>query len=386
MFAKLFKLHPERKGMAEAQHIYQAIGELLATLVVEDNDTKFLQTGSNQYPVFIPHQVEKKYQEKYQGQQVSWRVYPKAAAQGLVFDILTFLQQPQLGDGQFKLQGDWVDAGQVQIWRNAGAGKVNAYNWQPRRLPINWQNAPAPDEAFWQLKAQLVDGTLKVVEALGPFPHPPRLEKLPDFRQLYQKEQRVGTDKKPPVTKPAPAKPKKINWSDITPVSGKLELTIKINSLPQVQQVNGQCHFKINCDGQVFQLSLKPKMWAKLETASTSYDQWVAAIAGKLGAATADGFVLEEPNIQVFERQSKHLEQPKESLAVPQVHAAATEPSHVTSEPSAASEAKISQTVETATAESRQNSVAFPTPLARPSTAKAESKPKKVGKFNVEIR
>jgi len=377
--------------MAEAQHIYQAIGELLATLVVADNDTKFLQTGSNQYPVFIPHQVEKKYQEKYQGQQVSWRVYPKAVEHGLAFDVVTLAEEPIFGPGQFKLQGDWIESNRLQIWRNAGAGKVNAYNWQPRRLPINWQNAPAPDASFWQLKAQLVDATLKIVEAAGPFPHPPRLEKLPDFRQLYQKEQRVGTDKKPPVTKPAAAKPKKINWEDITPVSGKLEISIKINSLPQVQQVNGRCHFKIDCDGQVFQVSVKPKMWAKLETASVNYDQWVAAIAGKLGAATTDGFVLEEPNIQVFERQqSKQMERPKESLAAPQVQVAATELSHLTSEPSAASEAKISQAnpqaVETATAESGQNSVAFPTPLARPSTAKAESKPKKVGKFNVEIR
>ncbi len=31
----------------------------------------------------------------------------------------------------------------------------------------------------------------------------------------------------------------------------------------------------------------------------------MAALAGKLGAATADGFVLEEANIQVFQRHSK---------------------------------------------------------------------------------
>ncbi len=91
--------------MAEAQHIYQAIGDLLATLVVADNDTKFLQTGSNQYPVFIPHQVEKKYQEKYQGQQVSWRVYPKVVEHGLAFDVVTLAEEPIFGPGQFKLQG-----------------------------------------------------------------------------------------------------------------------------------------------------------------------------------------------------------------------------------------------------------------------------------------
>jgi len=269
--------------MAEAQHIYQAIGELLATLVETDDGTKFLQTGSDQYPVFIPRQVEKKYQEKHQGERVVWRVYPHFKDQRLAFDIVTFLQQSQLGNGQFTLQGDWVEAGQVQIWRNAEAGIVNAYNWRPRLLPISWSDAPAPDGAFWQLKAQLDDGTLKVVEAAGPFPHPSRLEKLPDFRQLYQKEQRVGTDKKPPVTKPAPAKPKKINWEAITPVSGKLELTIKINTLPQVQQVNGQCHFKIDCEGRIFQVSVKQKQWSKLETANAAYEQWVATIAGSLG-------------------------------------------------------------------------------------------------------
>jgi hypothetical protein len=32
---------------------------------------------------------------------------------------------------------------------------------------------------------------------------------------------------------------------------------------------------------------------------------WVAAIAGQLGTTTPDGFVLEQPNIQVFEKKPK---------------------------------------------------------------------------------
>jgi hypothetical protein len=36
--------------MSEAQHIYQAIGELQATLVVASDGAKFLQTESDQYP------------------------------------------------------------------------------------------------------------------------------------------------------------------------------------------------------------------------------------------------------------------------------------------------------------------------------------------------
>ena len=43
---------------------------------------------------------------------------------------------------------------------------------------------------------------------------------------------------------------------------------------------------------------MKQKQWTKLETADSAYAQWVAALSGKLGAATSDGFVLEEPNIK----------------------------------------------------------------------------------------
>jgi hypothetical protein len=32
---------------------------------------------------------------------------------------------------------------------------------------------------------------------------------------------------------------------------------------------------------------------------------WVAAIARQMGKATADGFVLEQPSIQVFEKKPK---------------------------------------------------------------------------------
>ena len=298
------------------------------------------------------------------------------------------MEQPKLGDRQFILQGDWIKDGKLKIWRNADAGQFNAHNWQPRLLPISWSDAPAPDESFWQLKAQLVDATLKIVEAAGPFPHPPRLEKLPERNLQQQPHQQRHGEQNPPIQakQQAATNTQILNWEDITPVSGNLELTIKFNTLPQVIQANGRCHFKIDCDAKVFQVSMKPKLWAKLETANSSYEQWVAALSGKLGAATADGFVLEEPNIQVFERQqSKQVDQPKlEEVA--QVQTAATEQPLVTSESSATSEAKIPQTVETATAKAGKNSVAKTDTLAQQNTSKVESKPKKVGKFNVEIR
>jgi hypothetical protein len=89
-------------------------------------------------------------------------------------------------------------------------------------------------------------------------------------------------------------------------VSGKLELTIKINELPNAATVeNGAKSFEINCDGQIISVTVKPKVWKKLEDAQANFPMWVGAIAGKMGQPTEKGFVLAEPNIQVFEKKPK---------------------------------------------------------------------------------
>lgn len=90
------------------------------------------------------------------------------------------------------------------------------------------------------------------------------------------------------------------------PIQGKLELTIKINELPDAKTVeNGWQQFELDCDGRIISVTVRPKMWKKLADAQANYPMWVAAIAGKMGGATDKGFVLEEPNIQVFERKPK---------------------------------------------------------------------------------
>jgi hypothetical protein len=90
------------------------------------------------------------------------------------------------------------------------------------------------------------------------------------------------------------------------PVSGRLELTIKINELPEATTVeNGWQAFEVDCDGKIFSIKVKPKVWRKLEEAQASFPLWVAAIAGKMGPPTANGFVLSDANIQVFERKLK---------------------------------------------------------------------------------
>jgi hypothetical protein len=89
-------------------------------------------------------------------------------------------------------------------------------------------------------------------------------------------------------------------------ITGKIEITIKINELPQSNTVeNGWQQFDVDCDGRIISVTVKPKIWKKLTDAASNYPQWVAAIAGKLGQQTEQGFVLEEPNIQVFERKPK---------------------------------------------------------------------------------
>ena len=89
-------------------------------------------------------------------------------------------------------------------------------------------------------------------------------------------------------------------------VSGKLELTIKISELPNAATVESSWKsFEIDCDGQIISVTVKPKVWKKLEDAQSNFPMWVAAIAGKMGQPTKKGFVLAEPSIQVFEKKPK---------------------------------------------------------------------------------
>ncbi len=99
-------------------------------------------------------------------------------------------------------------------------------------------------------------------------------------------------------------------------VSGRLELTIKINELPATETVeNGWQQFSIDCNGVVFQVTVRPKIWRRLEEADKSYDMWVAAVTGQLGAKTDTGYLLDQPSIQAFERKPKEPKEAKEGAA-----------------------------------------------------------------------
>ncbi len=89
-------------------------------------------------------------------------------------------------------------------------------------------------------------------------------------------------------------------------INGKMELNIKINELPTAKTVkNGWQEFNVDCDGTIFTIKVKPKVWKKITTANEMYSMWVAVITGKLGAKINKGFRVEQPGIQVFEKKPK---------------------------------------------------------------------------------
>jgi len=110
------------------------------------------------------------------------------------------------------------------------------------------------------------------------------------------------------------------------PVPGKLELMIKLNALPTevATDKNGWNAFVVDCAGCAVTVTMRPKVFAKLTDAAAKWPQWVAAIAGQMGPATPAGFVLLEPNVQVFEKKSKAPAEGATTETLPSVPTVAT--------------------------------------------------------------
>ncbi|WP_199338754.1 hypothetical protein [Nostoc sp. FACHB-145] len=98
-------------------------------------------------------------------------------------------------------------------------------------------------------------------------------------------------------------------------IAGKLEVTIKINELPQAQTVeNNWQQFEIDCNGRIITVTVKPNIWKKLTEVANSYPQWIEAISGKLSQLIQQGFVLTDPifkfpSASPRRRQQLHLGQ-----------------------------------------------------------------------------
>ena len=89
-------------------------------------------------------------------------------------------------------------------------------------------------------------------------------------------------------------------------IPGKLEVTIKINQLPEAKPASAQTMlFAVQADDKTVVVEVKNKIWNNLKAASENYPQWVAAITGKMGQGVSGGFRLDGPAVQVFEKKPK---------------------------------------------------------------------------------
>ena len=89
--------------------------------------------------------------------------------------------------------------------------------------------------------------------------------------------------------------------------TAKLEVILKLNELPRgaFTLPGGHKQFYLDCSGRTVTVTLRPKLWTKLETAARDWPQWVGTVTGQMGPATPKGFELLEPGVQVFERKAK---------------------------------------------------------------------------------
>jgi hypothetical protein len=100
---------------------------------------------------------------------------------------------------------------------------------------------------------------------------------------------------------------------------GKLEVMIKINQLPTevTENKNGWKQFQLDCGGRIVSIALRPRMWNKIAEAAANWPLWLAAISGTMGPSAGQGFTLNEPSVQVFERKAPAAPPPEGAPPMP---------------------------------------------------------------------
>jgi ProQ/FINO family len=100
----------------------------------------------------------------------------------------------------------------------------------------------------------------------------------------------------------------------------RLDLLIKITTLPQQSKVvtNGWHEFYVEADKRLVKITVRPKVWRKLQYAAANYPFWIAAIRGKKGEnLECHGFELREPIVQIFTRNASEHEMARTSNVAP---------------------------------------------------------------------
>lgn len=90
-------------------------------------------------------------------------------------------------------------------------------------------------------------------------------------------------------------------------ITGKMELSVKIDTVPIDSKTvkNGWQEFTIEASGQIIKVTVRPKTWNKLQKAGSEFPAWIAHLKGKMGERIKGGFEIEQPSVQIFEKQPK---------------------------------------------------------------------------------
>lgn len=162
-------------------------------------------------------------------------------------------------------------------------------------------------------------------------------EVTPDQQEFARRPKK----KKPKATPVTPAVAAPIDLTALIQeviamaMPGKMDLTIKLNTLPPAKATpSGSMLFSIKVDQRVVVVELKAKAWNNMKTAAETFPQWVAAITGQMGEDVEGGFRLINPAVQVFEKKPKPADDapatkdksPKPAAAEPSAPVAPAQP------------------------------------------------------------
>lgn len=150
---------------------YQAIGTVEGVLILAGANST-LTVGGSSFPAFV---AGKAVPHVKSGEQQFFRVYPDFTEEKkLALKVIGVTPPPPT---PLMIHGCWeLDDGipRMMIYRNER--HVHSDRRSRNALPVVWENAPAPDGKFWELEAEVRNGTFTVVDVQGPFEPPPKVE------------------------------------------------------------------------------------------------------------------------------------------------------------------------------------------------------------------
>ena len=93
---------------------------------------------------------------------------------------------------------------------------------------------------------------------------------------------------------------------ELTPVSAKIEVTVKFSALPEVAIEGKRVSFKAQTDeGQQVIITTSNKAWKKITAKAEEFPQWVCAANGPIKDVINGVINIDPAGVQIFERKPK---------------------------------------------------------------------------------